>query len=152
MAFSIKATIQELASHASASGFFQDVLIGEPKSPPTAVKPTLSLFIQSANVVNIYLDGSTQEVHTIMARIYRDMLQEPIDQIEYELADAAASYVEDILEEFDQRGSIREIDAAGQYGSALSQTWGHVFISNQGYRVVDISIPCVVDDSITMAA
>lgn len=152
VAFGVKATLQAMQSHLKASGYFQDVLIGEPKGPPGGNKPTAALFMNSASVVQIMLDGGTVESHIVTLRVYRNMLQESTEKAETDLAEAVSKTSEDILGEFDLGGNIRNVDAAGMHGSGVRFDWGYIQIDQTMFRICDITVPLIVDNSVTMAA
>jgi len=151
MAFLIKNTLESIQGYCRASGHFGNVMIGEPKSPPSGIKPTAAIFMTSANVVQLMMDGDTLESHVVTLRIYRDMLEDSVEIAETTLAAAISSISEDLLGDYDLGGTINHIDAAGIHGQDFSMTWGYISISDKMYRTVDIMIPVIVDGSATMA-
>jgi hypothetical protein len=58
----------------------------------------------------------------------------------------------DLIGDYDLGETIRNIDIAGIYGAGMGATWGYVDLGGKMYRIVDISLPLIVDDSATMAA
>lgn len=147
MAFNVKATLSSLTSKAKASGKFTGgVMIGEPKKPVDSY--TIAFWMQSATVAQVTL-GTTIELHVVLARIHVLTLNDKSEDTELETARMASTYTEDILGDFDLAATIRKVDAAGEYGTPMGVEWGHVDVGGTLYRVSDITIPLVVDDSAT---
>ena len=151
MAFLIKETLQSIQGFCRASGHFGNVMIGEPKSPPSSVKPTAAIYMTSASVIQLMMDGATSESHIVTLRIYRDMLEDSVEIAETTLAASVSSISEDLLGDYDLGATINHIDAAGMHGQGFSMTWGYISIADKMYRTVDIIIPLIVDGSATMA-
>ena len=78
-----------------------------------------------------------------------DLLAEPADRVETDLAKVVSKYINLILADSNLGGTIKTIDVAGMSGEAVGARWGIVTIDNKMFRVVDITIPCLVDDSAT---
>ena len=155
MAFNIKTTLSAIASHVSRTGYAGDVQIGEPVNAPEATdKVFAAIFMNSATVVELTL-GTTIELHTVTLRI---MKRAPIGAgddsgaVVEELALVVSQVSSNLIGEFDLGGTIRAIDVGGQYGEGISATWGYATIAQTVFRVVDISLPLIVDDSGTQAA
>ncbi len=140
MAFQIKDTLQTVQSHLSASGYFQDVVIGEPKQP-TGTRLSAAVFMNEFNVIAATLTG-TVELHSVALRLYRDMLAEPQGDADTDLDNAIAHVEEDLLGDFDLGSTIRNINVDG-----LSTTWGYIDLGGTEYRIADMSLSMIVDDS-----
>ena len=150
--FDITATLDSILSKVSASGGFKAGLqIGEPKSPPGGAGLFAAVFMNSVEVGELTL-GTTIERHDVTLRIYRDMLAEPIGNIEKDLAKAVTDISNDLAGDFDLSSTVRAIDIGGIYGSPLSTSWGYVEVSGNMYRIADMAIGLIVDDSSTLAA
>lgn len=153
MAFNISNTLDVLLSHVAASGHVSSNSMGEPIEPPSGDKLHGSVYMRSTTVQILYGDGGTQELHVAVARLYRPVMREPTDQGERELAIATSELMQDFAQDFTLGGTVREIDlAGGQGGEAMGAEWGHVVIKDLMYRVVDITVPIVIDDSAAAAA
>ena len=151
MAFDASNTLDAVAGHLLASGYLRDVMIGEPKSPPNGDQLTASVFLRSINVAEVTL-GTTIESHVLMLRVFRNMLAEPTESMEKEFAKAISSILSDIIGEFDLGGSIRSIDIAGMYGASVSVNYGYMDLGGTMFRIADITLPLIVDDSATTTA
>uniref|UniRef100_A0A6M3XKI5 Uncharacterized protein n=1 Tax=viral metagenome TaxID=1070528 RepID=A0A6M3XKI5_9ZZZZ len=150
MPFAIKATLQAISSYIQASGYVQKSTIGEPESPP-GERLAASVYMGNISIVSLTLN-TTIEVHTVILRLYMDMLAEPTEGIEFKLAEVVSGIFHDLLGEYDLGTTIRNVDAGGIYGSPLRATWGYVDVGGKMYRIVDMSIPLIVDDSAVLAA
>ena len=149
--FDIKTTLETVEDWFTKSGYFRKVQIGEPKEPPSE-DYTAALYMDSVTVAKVYLNGGTQEIHQVVLRVYRDMLAEPQADIELQLAKLVESVSADVLGDFDLGATILAVDVAGIHGTPYSVRWGYVTIGGKMCRTVDITIPLIVDDSITVAA
>ena len=152
MAFDISDTLDQVLSHAAASAHCDAWSLGEPITPPAGQRLHAAVYMRDTDTVSLYLDGGTLEVHNVILRLYRPVLREPIANSERELAQAASDLRQDLVEDFTLGAKVREIDVAGAIGGeGLGTEWGHVVIDNVMFRIVDIRIPIVVDDSATAA-
>ena len=155
MAFNIKNTLGAIESHISSTGYVSNVQVGEPVSPPDANDKIFgAIFMNSANVVELSL-GTTIELHSVTVRLHRRAAFGQGDnagEVEEEMALALSQISSNLIGEFDLGGTLRAIDIAGQYGSALTATWGYVTIAQTMFRIVDLVLPLIVDDSATTAA
>ena len=89
----------------------------------------------------------------VQLRVYKDMLAEntdPQNNLESELASVVSKLMENLLGDTDLESSVMSIDAGGIDGTAMSATYGYVTIGGVMYRVVDISIPLIVNGSATL--
>ena len=94
--------------------------------------------------------GKTTTVYDIMVRLHRNMLAEPIELTEFELAEAVSAIAEDLLGDFDLGVTVRNIDVAGEFGRPLRARWGYANVGGTMYRVADLFIPVVVNDTSTL--
>lgn len=152
MAFAVRATLRAIESYIKASGYFQLAQVGEYKMPPSiGTKLAAAAWMARAGVVGTTLT-TTIELHTVNLRIYRDALAEPSENGEFQVSEAVSEVLSDLLGEYDLGATIRNIDAAGQYGQSVGVEWGYADISGHLYRIADITLPLIVDDSATFAA
>ena len=155
MAFNIKSTLDAIASHVARTGYAAQVQVGEPTSPPEAVdKLFVAIYMNSASVVELTL-GNTTELHPATVRLYRRAAFGQGDDagaVEAEMALAVSQVSSNLIGEFDLGETVRAIDVGGTYGTPVTATWGYVSINNTMFRIVDLVIPLIVDDSATQAA
>lgn len=149
MAFLIRPTLQAVQSHLLASGWFRDVRVGEPKSPPDEL--TAALWMDSASVVALTL-SDTIELHVVMIRLYENVLTEPTEGIEFLLDQALAQIEKDLFGDYDLGATIRNIDIGGKHGTSYQSVLGYIEIGDKNFRVADITLPLEVDGSATLVA
>lgn len=154
MAFAVKATLAAIQSYLAASGYLKaGSQVGHPREPVPAQGNQLygTVFMRSASVAALTLSG-TIEVHIANIRIFRNFLTQPVENIQFELAEAVSRISEDLIGEYDLGASIRNIDVGGQYGQGLQAEWGTLDLGGNMYDIVDITVPLIVDDSASLAA
>lgn len=143
-AFEIERTLQWVQSHAKKLGEDMTVVIGEPKSPP--IIPTLAIWMMDAHVIHLYGDGGTGELHIVNARYYLNALKDAAT-VETAMARVMSKYLNRLLSDADLGTTIKSIDVAGMAGTPIAVKWGHVQLDQTMFRVCDITIPLLVDDS-----
>lgn len=151
MALGLTAMRDAIQSHALASGHFETVNGHEPKSkPPNGL--TAAVWVQEIGPLpsESGLAATTTRVE-FMLRIYLNMLRDPQDEIDIEVGGAVDALMEDYTGDFTLGGLIRQIDILGAYGKPLSAQAGYLNLSGTLYRVMDLIIPCVVNDAFTQA-
>ena len=149
MAFAIKTTLESLKGYLAASGYFHDVQIGEPKQPPVG-QLAAAIYMSSVNVVLLFANGGTRENHQVMVRMYMNMLSQPEEDTENYMAEVASKITSDLIGDADQRGTVMSIDVAGMHGPSLSIRFGHLDVGGVMFRVADMVVPVIVDDSGTV--
>lgn len=151
MAFDVKSTLRSVESYLQASGYHAaGVQIGEPKQPPQTGF-SAAVFMSHVGVATLTLT-TTIELHVATVRVYRDMLAEPQENVELDMAVIVSKVMSDLAGEYDLGATIRNVDIGGQYGTPLSARWGYLDVSGVMYRIADITLPLIVDDSATLVA
>ena len=136
----------------ASSVFPGGVLIGEPFSPPVGL--TAAIFFMDVDPAQTTL-GSTIDVWTLQVRIYARAGMTPVDasKVEISVAQGVQTVLSALAGGFTLSGSMRAIDWAGEEaGRKLSVKWGHLVVSGTIFRMVDITVPLIVDDAATFAA
>lgn len=138
--------LQQVQSYLAASGRFPGgVSIGEPKSAVEHLHA--ALILGNAAVASTTLT-TTIERRELVIRLYLNMLALESELTEYTLDDTYAEVVEDICNDLDLGTSgVRNIDVTG-----ITFRPGYLSIGQTMYRVADITVPLVVDDSASFAA
>jgi hypothetical protein len=136
-----------LVSHAAASGYFDQVNKHEPKSAPGTGLNAAVWF----ETVGPYREGSGLNATTVRIvftlRIYLPMLTEPQDYIDPHILEACDAMLAAYSGDFQLDGLIRNVDLLGESGTPLEAKSGYLDIDKTKLRVVDISIPLIVNDS-----
>lgn len=146
MAFNVRATLEKVQSYLVSDGGFKGATIGEPKSLAVGTEIAAAVFMRGVSITKFFVNGGTEETHTVNVRLYRDMLMEPTKDMEIEVAVAVQRIVSDLLGDFDLGGTIRNVD-----GVNVRTDWGYGDVGGKMYRIADITLPLIVDDSATAA-
>lgn len=150
-------TLTNLQTDLRNTGLFTAVLIGEPFSPPESPTPyavTAALFWEAWNPTQVTL-STTIDVWTLTVRIYARPGMNPADAeaVEKALAKSYSTVAATLAGNFTLGGTVRAIDWVGEEaGHHVGAKWGHLVISGTIFKVVDLSVPLIVDDSATFAA
>lgn len=134
-----------LVSHAQLTGIFESVSSHEPKNAPLNGL-TCALWVQSIDpVLSSGLDQTSGRV-TFNVRIYENMFSEPQDQIDIDVLAATCLLMNEYSGNFTLGGTVREIDLLGDNGDSLSAKAGFLNHDNRLFRVMDITLPVIIND------
>jgi hypothetical protein len=142
----VRSLFTQAQSHALTLGLFETVNSHEPKSAPgnglwcaiwvQRLRPQGSMSGLSA----------TSGVVDLMARIGASFIKQPEDSIDPNILTAASVLMKEYSGNFTLGGTIRNVDLLGASGTALSAQAGYLQLGQRLYRVMDVSIPCVIND------
>lgn len=153
MAIKSQQLIDALASHAMASGYFDRVNQHEPKNKPGRGL-TAAVWIDKIEPANQQssLIATTARV-TFNVRVYTNMLQNPQDMIDPSVMIATDALFEAYSNNFTLGGLVEYVDLLGAtQGHPLYSQSGYINIDNMVYRVITITVPCIVEDAWPQAA
>ena len=142
MAIKTRAVMLNLQSKLLATGRFKAVTIGEPTRAPES--PHAAVLMSRYEVPMV--TSGTIERRTLMIRIYIKAFQEPTADVEYLLDDLVTETMEDIFEDYDLGGNVRAVEP-----TLVTATSGYQQVDDTTFRLVDISVPVIIDDSATFA-
>jgi len=146
------AVFNALQSHLLATGLFKKVNTSEPKSAPKE-DITAALWMDRAEP---FAPASglqaTSAVVTYMIRIYSNMLTEPQDAIDPAVLTATDTVMTALSADFQLGSNARNIDLLGNSGTSLSAQAGYVNIDQTIFRVMDITVPVIINDAWTQTA
>lgn len=135
-----------VVSDAQRSGYFDKVNQHEPKRKP-GTRLTAAVWVQNLKPIPLASGlASTSALIIFILRIYSNMLQEPQDMIDPRMTKAMSSLMRRYHDDFDFGGVIRNVDLLGQFGVALEAQAGYLEIDNAMFRIMDLTIPCIVND------
>lgn len=144
------ASIQDkLYSHCARAGVFDTVNGHEVKNAPG--KGThAELFLDAIDPIQASGLASTSVRLAWKIRISTDMLAEPQDGIDPRIANAADVLFSSLHGDFqlndDAVDDVRAIDLLGMYGPALAAKAGYINRDNKQYRVMDVTVPVLLND------
>jgi len=139
-----------LVSHAAASGHFARVNEHEPKNAPGG-GITAALWAQEITPYRSGLAATTVRVEWRL-RLYTNMLMDPPDRIDPALLKATTAMMARYSAGFTLGGLVRMVDLLGASGRPLSARAAYLSIDKAMYRVMDITLPVVLDDAFTQEA
>ncbi len=135
-----------LVSMASGTGYFDQVGTHEPKNPPGK---GLGCFMYGGGFVPAPAASglsSTSIAFVIEMRIQCSMTQEPQDDIDLNILEAADAVLSEINGDFDLGSAARNVDIFGQFGEMLQGKFGYLDQGDTKYRVLVIMVPFVIND------
>jgi hypothetical protein len=142
----VSGIVAAVVSHAQKTGLFESVNSHEPKSAPTAGM-TVAIWAQrtiplgSASGLN-----KTTGLVELRVRLFASMLQQPYDDIDPAMMSAMDVLVTDYSGNFTLGGLVRNVDLLGAHGTPLSMQAGYITQDGKSFRVMDISLPLVIND------
>lgn len=145
MSLDIRTVLTRLADHGKRSGAFRRVLIGEPKSPPGEGR-TMAVWTAPAAPASSGL-ASTSLAMRFTVRVYVPYAEpRETENVELSAVEAADVLLAAYNGDFTLGGAIRQVDIFGEHGQALTVDPGYVTLDSTIYRVMDITLPLVVND------
>lgn len=144
--------VDALASHAAASGHFETVN-GHEAITESASGLTVGIWPQ---VMRPSPPGSglasTAARLVFMVRIYSPALSQPQDAIDPTMLAATDALMAAYSGDFTLGGSVRDVDLLGAGGESLSAVAGWLpWADGSRSRVMDITVPLVINDAWTQA-
>lgn len=146
MALDSSAILNVIVSHSLTTGYFDRVNTHEPKNPP-GNGITTAVWFQSVGPAPRGSSLQATSARLVFTqRIYQNMTAEPQDEIDPEVLRAVDSLMRKYSGDFDLGGNVRCVDLLGMAGIPLQAQAGYVNIGGKLYRVVDITLPLIVND------
>jgi hypothetical protein len=141
-----------LVSLAQATGLFSVVGAHEPASPP-ATGLTAALWPQSiAPARRVSGLAATSARVEFMLRVYMPATTGALDSIDPAMITAATTMINVLTGDFTLGGTVFEVDLLGANGNPLAAKAGYVDQAGQLFRIMDITIPLVIDNVWAQAA
>lgn len=134
-----------IVSHAAATGYFDSVNAHEPRSAPGS-GITAAVWLQRLRPLTSSGLASTSGAVEFVLRIYQGFLSEPLDTIDSRIMEAVDTLLTAYSGDFELGGNVRSVDLLGAYGPGLSVQAGYLTVDRTLYRIVDITIPLIVND------
>ena len=145
----IQAVFDAILSVPLASGHFDSVNGFEPKSAPRNGL-TAAVWLERVRPVQSRSGlASVGLAADFSVRLYTPMLSTPPDAIDPRLMVACCALMTAYAGDFDLAGAITAIDLLGAWGDAgLSAEAGYLQQDGSLFRVLTITIPCIIDDAL----
>ena len=145
----VTAHTDALVSHAAASGLFDRVNTVEPKSAPGNGLTAAVWFQRVTPAPKASTLNTTAARVEMMLRIYLPMMREPQDDIDTRILEAVDVLLTAYSSDFTLDGMIKEVDLMGEHGTPLGAQSGYLDIDRTKMRVVDLTIPLIINDAWT---
>lgn len=146
MALDVAGIVAALESVARKIGGIEDVITAEPKSAP-GEGVYCAIWLQ--DFTPIPGDSGLQSVSMnliFQARLMKRMLSLPYGGIDPDLLTATSSLMSAYAAGFTLGAEVQSIDLLGRYGTKMAGKAGYITLDKAMFRVVDISLPLVIND------
>jgi hypothetical protein len=145
-AAAVNALVSSVESIAMITGQFRRVNVHEPKSLPGSGL-TCAIWVQELSPIARGSGLSSTSGYVVLnARIYGNAFKKPEDELDPLLMTAATALVGAFSGDFTLGGTVRNIDLLGEYGQQLRALAGYLTIEQVVYRIMTVTVPCIVND------
>lgn len=148
----LKPVLAALVSHTAATGYFARVNTHEPKSPPQRGGLTAAIWVQTISPHRRSGLASTTVRVEWRQRLYTNMVAEPQDAIDPAVLDATCALMAAYSFGFTLGGLVRSVDLLGEAGNPLAAQAGYLQLGPSMQRVMDITLPVIINDAFTQGA
>lgn len=146
MTINIAGILDAVVSHALTLGLFERVNAYEATSPP-GHGLTAAVWVQDVTPVPARSGlASTSIRAAFTVRIYTSMLQDPPDAIDPAMVQATDALMGAYSGDFTLGGVVANVDLLGAHGAPLRAQAGYVNMDGALYRIIDITLPMVIND------
>src|SRR5712691_1385637 len=135
----------KLQSHAMTLGLFETVNTHEAKGAP-GNGLWCAIWVQRIGPVRSSGMAATSGRLELMARVGSNFIAKPEDGIDPNILSAVTTLIGKYSSNFTLGGTVREIDLLGAEGVPLSAQAGYLDISGKFFRIMDITVPIVIND------
>lgn len=146
MALDVVGIVAAVESHALSLGVFERVLTSEPKNAP-GNGASCAIWLEQIGPIAAasgLISVSTRLVMT--ARVLKPFLEQPYGQIDTDMLTAVDALMRAYSGGFTLGGLVRNVDLLGQHGVALAGKAGYVQIDKSVFRIMDITLPLIIND------
>lgn len=148
----VNALFDAVLSKLLTLGIFQTVNQHEPKSAP-GLGTRASMWVDSMRPIPGASGlNATSGVVTFNVRVYSNFLQMPLDGIDPDILTATSTVLNAFSAGFTLGGTVRAIDLLGMYGAAMEARAGYVTQDGKVYRLMDVTLPMIINDLWTQVA
>lgn len=143
---SLQTLINDLVSHAQATGLFEQVGSSQPVSiPETGI--TCAIWFKNADPVKELSGLGTTTVDVVFnVRLYSSLMQQPYDGIDPAIMDATSTLCANYSGSFTLGGDVMNVDLLGAWGPPMAADAKYMTQDNVTYRVVTITLPLIMAD------
>lgn len=138
--------VAAVESHAESLGVFERVVTSEPKNAPGNGVSCAIWLDQIGPVSGASGLASMSSRLVLMVRVMKPFLSQPYGQIDTDMLTAVDALMRSYSTGFTLGGLVRNVDLFGQFGIALAGRAGYVGIDKSMFRIVDVTLPLVIND------
>ncbi|MBT2508805.1 hypothetical protein J7I98_23545 [Streptomyces sp. ISL-98] len=146
MALDIDSILDAATSHASASGYFEQVNGHEPLNPPITGGLTAAVWVDRVTPVRSSGLSSVSVLLVLNVRLYKTGQSLPLDAIDPDMVKAVDALCIAYCGDFTLGGLVRKVDIFGAHGAPFDVRAGYLSQDGAPYRVMTISLPVIVND------
>ena len=146
MTLNSRAIFTAVQDHAETLAIFDRVGKHEPKNAPGN---GLSCAIWAGPLRAVAAASGLASVSArmeLMIRVYNPMLQKPEDDVDPTVLDAVDALFAAYAGDFELGGLVRDVDLLGQHGTPLSAVPGYLNQDSKLFRVIDVTLPLIIND------
>lgn len=151
MALNIGSLLDAVISHASASGWFDQVNGHEPLHPSPTGGITAGVWVDRITPIRASGLDSVSAVVTFQMMLYQSTQMQPLDALDPHMVQAVDALCTAYCGDFTLGGQARAVDVLGAYGQGLDVRAGYLMQDGTRQRVMTISLPVIVNDLWTEA-
>jgi hypothetical protein len=148
----IKAVYGGAVSAAKKLNVFETVIQHEPKAKPVNARTCAVWADHIVPVAGVSGLASTSGRLGLRARIYKNFLSKPEDQIDPQLLWLTGLLFGAYSGGFTFGGIVMEVDLLGAHGESLSAHFGYIEHDGTHFRVAECNIPVIITDLWTQGA
>lgn len=138
--------VAAVESHAATLGVFERVVTSEPKNAP-GNGPTCAIWLDQIGPVPAASGLSSESMRIVMMlRVMKPFLEQPYGAIDTDMMTAVDALMRSYSTGFTLGGLVRNVDLLGAHGVALAGRAGYVTIDRSVFRLVDITLPLIIND------
>ncbi|MFL1903081.1 hypothetical protein ACJWDR_28850 [Streptomyces tauricus] len=146
MALDITGLLDAAISHASASGYLDEVNGHEAIHPSAGGGITGAVWVDRIVPVRSSGLNSVSALVVFNVRLYTSAKQLPLDAIDPDMVAAVDALCTAYTGDFTLGGLVRQVDIFGIHGQTLEVRAGYLSQDGAMQRVMTIWLPCIVND------
>jgi hypothetical protein len=149
MALNIAGLLDAVVSHAMASGHYERVNQHEPENAPSH---GLTCSVWADRITALRSSGLDSVTALVVFNVRTQSLMfDPPDAIDPTMVAAVDTLCAAYASDFTLGDLVRAVDLLGAHGQPLDVRAGYLQQDGTKYRVMDIALPCIVNDLWTEA-
>lgn len=138
--------LKRIESLISATGLFGSVNLHEPKNAPGKDLVCAVFLDEIRPVPQESGQNATTGCVVFKARVFKPMLSQPAGAIDQVVGHAAGRIMEELSGDIELQDNVKYVDLLGATGTPLSAKGGYLTIDTTMFRIMDITIPLIIND------